>query len=674
MPDTEINKYKIADGYYLRDNLSQERENETTFRFYYISHQNLRSYSLYAILGCEKPSEHIILQEADIQKAIESIYPSFAYNDALGDLYRNHFELDELVENLVRNINKTTPKDSPKVKLIKLEKDDGTANYYMADKYNDLKPVSFLHENLPLEDPQTMEKILAYNEIGWCVINATSKQLAAKMEARGYVLEYSGNSGFESRNRYIIKTQDDILTPEIYQKMEEDLAACKIERKQEKLQAFDEYFDEQSTDKAKVYAIVETGYDYNLTRIIDEEKYERIAKVCIAYTSDHRQGYDHTYAELLIHKDRIKQDKRKFITIEVPKSMIGLIIGKKGSNIKALQQKFGKNFNIVQDPKEIAAEKQRQQEEAARKHQYDLQSLQSNIKEFMGENFMASDDDSIAVSMVEYITNNKDKLAVHPTQEELQQMKENLIIERDDEIKRENDRKAREIAEQKRLEQERIAEQKRLEQEKMAEITQAVKTHVQTWADEHNGTVLPNEELVKFIKETYQEDTLAQKFTAAIQKDFLLKMEAERAMQQRAADAEKRFTKVVSEEFQKFFENDYDSQGHGYNYFNIVGKARRADGYDIIATRVERRLGIYDDLRKPLEERLLDHRPQEDRWSSYLDEDIKFRDRIVDFNENVGNFEEYMEQQQQKAAPKPDIEPTIENLTMLWGAKKGKLK
>ena len=123
-----------------------------------------------------------------------------------------------------------------------------------------------------------------------------------------------------------------------------------------------------------------------------------------------------------------------------------------------------------------------------------------------------------------------------------------------------------------------------------------------------------------------------------------------------------------------YFESDYDSDGHGYNYFYVVGKARRATGYNIIAERVEHRLGIYDDLRKPLEERLLDPRPQEDRWGSYLHEETKFYDRIVEFNENIGDFEEYLQQQEENNEPEPTFEPTIENLTKLWGAKKGKLK
>ena len=528
------------------------------------------------------------------------------------------------------------------------------------------------HFDLDLSKSEDVEKALAQDKLDWPVINATSKQLAAKMEALGYVLEYSGRSGFESRNSIIIKTKDGILTPEIAQKMEEDLKTCKIERKQEKLAAFDTYFDAQSTDKSKVYAVVETGYNYGLTRVIDEEKYERIAKVCIAYTSDYRRGYDHTYAELIIHKERIKKDERKYITFEVPKEMIGLIIGKKGANIQTLQQKFSKCFNVVQDPKEIEAEKKQAEKEQKRKHQNALNSLQNNIREFMGKNFLIADDESIAISMVEYININQAKLPLSPNADELQQMKDNLIKERDEEIKRENERKAAEIAYQKRLEEERLAEQKRLEQEKITEITQTAKTHIQTYADEHSGAVISNEDFIKFLRDTYQEDELAQKVLAPVQKDFLLKMEEERAMQQRFAEAEKNFDKVAAEEFKKFFESDFETDGHGYDYFNIVGKARRKSAYSMIAQKVSRRLGIEADLHKTLEERLLDPRLPDNRIGSWLYEEDKFCDRIVEFNESEPT----------EPAPKPIVakepepapEPTIENLAALWGAKKGKLK
>ena len=522
------------------------------------------------------------------------------------------------------------------------------------------------HLDLDLNKPEDVEKALIQHKLSWPTIKATSTILKEEMEKKGYVLEHQGRSGISQRNSYEIKTKDGIITPEAVEQITKDLEQAKNFVKETKNKAFDQYFDEQSTDKSKVYAVVETGYNYDLTRTINNEKYERIAQIRIACTQDLRYGYEHTYQELLINKERMKADKRGFIKLEVPKDMIGIIIGKGGSNIKALQQKFGKQFKIVQDPREIEAEKKREQEEIKRKRQADLNYLQRDIKHFMGENFISADDEGIAISMVEYITNNQPKLSLVPTQEELQEMKKNLISERDEQIAEENRRKAEEIARQKRLEEERLAEQRRLEQEKVSEMKRAIKAHIQQWADEHNGKVMPNEEFANFIRETYQEDELAQKFVGSLQKDFLLKMEEERAMQQRLKEADKRFDKVADEEFTKFFEDDFETGGHGYDYFNIVGKTRRASAYDMIAEKIERRLGIHNDLRKPLEERLLDPRSADDRISSYLYEEQKFRDRVVDFNEN--SVYEEVEEKEETKTPEPAPEATVENLALLWGA------
>ena len=389
-------------------------------------------------------------------------------------------------------------------------------------------------------------------QLEWPRINATSTILKQELEKMGYILEHIGRSGFARRNSYEIQTKDGNITPEAVAKIEQDLEKAKLAVKKIKLATFDKYFDEQSTDEAKTYALVETGYDYDLTRLIDSDKYESVAQICIACTADHRQGYEHTYLELLINKERMKEDERKSITFEVPKDMIGMIIGRGGSNIKTLQQKYGnkhgnKHFKVVQDPKEIEAEQKRLEEERIRNHQYELRSLQRDIQTFMGENFISADEESISVSMVEYIINNKDKLSVQPTQDEMIEMKQKLLAERDDLIVRENQRKAEEIAYQKRLEEERAAEQKRLENEKITEMKQTIKSHIQQWADEHNGAVISNEDFAKFMTETFKEDELAQKFTGSLQKDFLLKMEEERAMQKRFAEADKRFDKVADE-------------------------------------------------------------------------------------------------------------------------------
>lgn len=645
--------YQIANGCYISE--QKNFENDQYFSVYEANGKHWE----YFYLHCDKSSEHIIIKEEDLNNAVKAIYPN------------RYFLTEDIMKYLAEKVNDAKPADAPNAKILKLDKIDGSATYYLANEYHTLKPVKFLQENLPLDDPKTIEKILAYSQIDWPVINATSKQLAAKMEARGYELEHRGRSGFESRNSIVIKTKDGILTPEIAQKIQQDLEQAKQECKQDKIKAFDKYFDEQSTDSSKVFALVETGYDYDLTRLMDEEKYEQVAKIRIGCTKDHRQGYDHMYLELLINKERIKEDKRKFIILPVPKEMIGKIIGKGGSNIKALQQKFGKRFNVVQDPKEIEAEKKRATEERAREHAYEISSLQNSIMRFMGDNFMLADDESIAITMVEYIMNNKDKLSAQPTQEEMQEMKQKLIAERDDRIARENQRKAEEIAYQK-------AEQLRLETEKKAEIEQTAKAHIQQYADEHNGAVIANEDFAKFITETYKDDELAQKMIGSVQKEFLLKMEAERAMQQRFAEAEKNFEKVTAEEFRKFFDDETETGGHGYDYFYIVGKARREAAYSMIAQQVSHRLGIYDDLKKRQNDRFLENWPQAGKIGSGMFPDYDFNDRVIAFEEAHRNDDMFSSKQ----TPEPTItkesepapEPTIDNLAALWGAKKGKLK
>jgi len=512
-------------------------------------------------------------------------------------------------------------------------------------------------------------------QLEWPTINATSTILEAELEKMGYVLEHQGRSGFARRNYFEVKTQDGVLSPETVAKIEKDLEQAKRTVRSIKQRNFDEYFDSQSTDGAKTFALVETGYDYDLTRIIDDEKYERVAQIRIACTSDHRQGIDHTYLELLIHKDRMQKDKRgKPIVFEVPQKMIGLIIGSGGSKIKALQQKYAKRFVVVRDPKEIAEEKRRQEEARIREHEYALSSLRNKIMYSMGDDFISADDEKIATSMVEYIINNKDQLTVQPTPDEMQQMKEKLIAERDDRIARENQRKAEEIAYQKRLEAERLAEQKRQEEEKVKQLTQTLKDHVQNWADEHNGAVISNVEFMKFVQENFAEDTMAQKFLGSLQKEFLLKLEEERAVYLRAQEADRNFESVAKKEFAAFFADDVATGGHGESFFNVVGRARRNSAYFGISERIERRLHIYDDLRRPLEDRLIDPRPKEERWGSYLDERSKFYDRVVAYQENSSyeeNFEDYAQKQREEreAKPAPEVEPTLENLAAIWGAK-----
>ena len=199
-------------------------------------------------------------------------------------------------------------------------------------------------------------------DLYWPTINATKSVLANELRKMGYILTHCGRSCFEARNYYKISTTDDELTVENIKKIEKDIAEAKIQAEKNKLKAFDDYFDNESCDTNKVYAVIETGYDYHQTRLADD-KYSEITCLRIACTADHRQDICHTYLSLMINEERMKDDKRNTIVLYVPKSMIGLIIGKNGENIKSLQNKYGKKF-IVKDVQQRLEDEKKQQKKA----------------------------------------------------------------------------------------------------------------------------------------------------------------------------------------------------------------------------------------------------------------------------------------------------------------------
>lgn len=148
-------------------------------------------------------------------------------------------------------------------------------------------------------------------------------------------------------------TKDGKLTPEILEQLNQAVEDCRNILDEEKIRAFDQYFDEQSPDKDKVYSVVETGKDFYLTRTQDYGKYDTIASEIVAFTADSRRNVGHAYKELLIHKERIKADKRHVITLEVPQKMIGLVIGKGGATIKTLSQNTASILKLSRIPKRL---------------------------------------------------------------------------------------------------------------------------------------------------------------------------------------------------------------------------------------------------------------------------------------------------------------------------------
>lgn len=653
MSEGENKKYEIADGFYIKKYRSGDKENERDQCFYIYESDGKHCQIFY--LCCDKTSKYVVIKEEDLQKAVKSIYPDYT------------FRTEDVVKEFAKEINYSKPFGSPEIELIKLEKSDGSANYFMRGEYSFLKCVPFLSENLSLDKQENLDKIKAYSTIGWCRINATSEILAEKMKSRGYVLEYSGRSGFKLRNSYIIKTKDGILTPEISEKMQQDLEECKSEVREDKLKAFDEYFDKQSTDRNKVYAVVETGYNYDLTRIKNDDKYEMVAQERIACTHDIRQGYDHTYQELLIHRERIKNDKRNFIIMEVPQDMIGMVVGKGGKNIKELEKKFGKKFKVVQsgnidymdvnrqslsfapnadklksiydklcmEKESKIAEQKRLEEKRAAQHQKALAELQNDIKDSLGEEIVSFSDADVVQKMVDYMKENKEKLPLQPNMQELEIIQRNLLNERN----------------------KQICEQERQSKLAMEVIFKEADRLIRNFGWENNYEI-PSDEKIKtgiadFLE--YRSDNQSYVRVAdKAEKEIVLLLQKERLKEQMA---DKKFDETTSKVLEKFFNSD-ESGGHGEYFFSSVGKARRSSAYDYITDQVMRKLGVSDSENYPLPT------IQEFRRSRY-------REKVIDFEKSYSGNDGYGEYnlQETKTEQSPeDKEPTLDNLAAHWGA------
>lgn len=455
----------------------------------------------------------------------------------------------------------------------------------------------------------------------WPRFSATQKALAKELETMGYDVEHSGNSGFAIRNSFVVYTKDRKMSLEVFQKINADITeAKKIE--QVKIKAFDEYFDLCSSDAGKVYAVVETGYDYYRSRTADD-KYETIASEVTAFTQDDRRGIEHTRATLMFHKERMKKDKRRVITLYVRKDMIGHIIGKGGQNIKALQQKYGKRFEVKQDPEQIKSETIRSlreqfysllwkegaagvlqkmdlslsdqklfteadkealqsyfresfasyesymEEKRAREHQEQLEEIKRSAIESFGEKFIDMQEDEVKEGLNAYLLGNMDSLPVIPTDEEVSALS--------DDISRRS-RYARDERDRKR-------------EREFNEISENMHSFIRI-IEEDNNRLVTVEELKGYVEERYAgNEVAADVFTKEC---TALKKREKQAS--RVAEANKKFDKTANEELDRFLKSDRDTGGHGEAYFGSVGRARREFGYECIAERTLKRLGIYEDM------------------------------------------------------------------------------
>lgn len=200
--------------------------------------------------------------------------------------------------------------------------------------------------------------MLDNDNLVWPNSSATSVVLKEIMEELGYEAIHKGRSCFESRNSFVYVKPDTELTKEVAEQAEEDFNKALAMQEERKCVNFDKLYSEQSDDFNKVYSVVETGGAHGFKEKINYDNYDVVASVKIANTADRRQGKDHTYLELVIDKEKMKNDKRQMVALLVPNVLLGSVIGKGGGNIKNLGQRYGKLFNVLDKDKVVAIRKQ----------------------------------------------------------------------------------------------------------------------------------------------------------------------------------------------------------------------------------------------------------------------------------------------------------------------------
>ena len=515
--------------------------------------------------------------------------------------------------------------------------------------------------DIDLNNPKEVEEALERHNLSWPTISATEHRKAEVFESLGYDVEHIGRSGFESRNSYKIMTKDRVLTKEVLEIMKKDFAKVNEIIEREKFKAFDDCFNEASTDENKVYALVKTGGTYYREQI-PASKYVEVASDRIACTQDHRRGIGHTYLSLFFDEEKLKADKRKCIKIYVPKSLIGIIIGKKGANIKKMQEKYGKFFKVEQDPVEAKLEKisaikdkfcsllkekgpigvlegmdlsltdeknfsdddkksikeffikkleeyeARQEQEKIRKRKEDIQNLQSNIKESFAEKFIDMSDEEIVLKTKSYLSENADKISVMPNEDEINNMVSDM---------QKSSQYLREVREFNH-------------KETVEKYLESLNKYVRNYEAE-NGSELSFRELKEYATEMF-EDKKALDEAYAKTVEVLTK---EREDKKRIEKADKMFDKVVDSAIFDFLNSDM-AEPHGENYFNSVGKARRSLGYEVITTRIFDVLDI-SDLAK--EKTLYGYECNSKKFLEYNDKVIE---RVESFDANNFTLEEYL--------------------------------
>lgn len=482
-------------------------------------------------------------------------------------------------------------------------------------------------EDFNLRNPEELSKALALDALSWPMINGASTSLAQKLQDQGYVLEYCGRSGIANRNGIIIKSADGRISPEIISAIRASVSEQKEKVNQDKKAAFDQAFDEQSPDQNKTYCYLQTGGDWNKTREPDSEKYESIASEVVAYTADSRYGRTHTYGHLFINRERMQKDPRRMITLEVPKMLMGKIIGRGGSNIKALGEKYGKFLKVVQDPEELskdtAAEilnsfkdklwnqgeeealknmdlsfknvpglkaetrenlqksidnslnlyRESRREKAESEHRQNVYSLyQEMVRQFDVANL---NNQQIANAMEKFLETNKEKLTYQPTVEDLLQIQEKLQAGRDEDRRRKQYQDRQTIEELDRTIQNEIRNIEREKREQGAQLGE---------------DIITPEELDKVVSEKFQNDENARQFVDSFIEGFTYDIETRQQQAAAKIKALKNFEEVADQELSRFYHNE--AGVHEDGFFYAAGKDRRRQGYETITGRVVKRLGL----------------------------------------------------------------------------------
>lgn len=493
--------------------------------------------------------------------------------------------------------------------------------YYIIDGYyNKNAPKT----DIDIDNPDELAKLKHLCSLSWPSINGREVDMADKLQQRGFYVEKIGRSGFANRNSFVIKTKEGILDDDSLAVINQAINELKAEKEKQKENNFIRQFAENSPDPNKTYAVVSIGGTEDNLRIPDG--YSQIADVRTACTQDHRQGHTHTYAVLFIHDETMMKDKRRQLTLYVPKGMIGLVIGKGGSKIKELGKKYNKFFKIEQSPTEKkrdqlneldnkishiiysdeikdtmeqinnlvgssswlspqeresiiknASEKVKSHEEFLQKQEAlrrenQLFSLKERLYDSFGEKLIDADDEQIKKGVTDYLQQNKETLTFMPTVEELNQIDEQLRTSRDNKIQMREFQK----------------------QEEIQNMADSVRQFMD--AAERDGKIVEAPDVDKYIKETFADSAYIQSALEAGKKE-VQRREEERLIREEAA---KNFDRIVNEEFDKFLNNPRNTGVHGVNYFSSVGRSRRTEGYRSIAYATGKRLkllhGSYDDV------------------------------------------------------------------------------